>query len=72
MAETLGYPPMLGIDDFGIQLDKERQLQLKNHLPKFNQVFLTSPTELDGDLFGETPLSLFLVNKGGVMPDCVR
>ena len=48
MAEVLGHPPMLGIDDFGIQLDKERQLELKSHLSKFRQVFLTSPFPLQG------------------------
>lgn len=46
MAETLGAYPILGIDDFGIQLDEGRRLQLKNHLPKFKQVFLTSPVPL--------------------------
>lgn len=43
MTNTLGHLPLLGIDDFGIQLDQERQAQLKTHLAKFNQVFLTSP-----------------------------
>lgn len=46
MAETLGAPPILGIDDFGIQLDQGRSLQLKTHLHKFQQVFLTSPVPL--------------------------
>lgn len=50
MAETLGHSPILGMDDFGIQLDSERKLQLKNHLQKFKQVFLTSPTSLQNGL----------------------
>jgi DNA replication and repair protein RecF len=49
MAGILETPPLLGIDDFGIQLDQERQMQLKTHLLKFNQVFLTSPAALEKD-----------------------
>ena len=49
MAEVIGHPPILGIDDFGIQLDKDRQFQLKAHLPQFKQVFLTSPYSLQSD-----------------------
>lgn len=64
MAETVGYAPILGIDDFGIQLDKERQMALKSHLPKFNQVFLTSPYPLQDDFTEGTALGIFNVNKG--------
>ncbi len=49
MAEAVDQPPLLGIDDFGIQLDPERQSQLKGHLPQFKQVFLTSPQSLHND-----------------------
>lgn len=66
MAETLDYAPMLGIDDFGIQLDKERQMQLKSHLCKFSQVFLTSPLPLEKDFAEGTPLQVLKVEKGSV------
>ncbi len=66
MAEALGCPPILGIDDFGIQLDKERQTQLKTHLLKFNQVFLTSPYALQGDFLEGTPHHVFTIEKGTV------
>ncbi len=39
----LQAPPLLGIDDFGIQLDGEREKELSSHLAQFQQVFLTSP-----------------------------
>jgi DNA replication and repair protein RecF len=68
MAEVLGHPPLLGIDDFGIQLDKERQMQLKSHLPKFNQVFLTSPLAMDKDFVEGTPLHVLTIEKGVVNP----
>ncbi len=66
MAEILGVCPMLGIDDFGIQLDKERQGQLKTHLSKFNQVFLTSPNMSQSDILEGTSLRSFLISKGTV------
>ncbi len=63
MAHAAGAPPLLGIDDFGIQLDKERQIQLKAHLPKFNQVFLTSPLAMQNDfLEGASPHILTIEN----------
>ena len=67
MAETLGHRPMLGIDDFGIQLDKERQLQLKTHLPKFRQVFLTSPFSLQDDFQEGSPPCVMTVEKGVIL-----
>lgn len=59
MAAALDHPPLLGIDDFGIQLDKERQLQLQSHLPQFHQVFLTSPYAFPAD-------RMFTVEKGTI------
>ena len=38
--------PLLSIDDFGIQLDPERQKLLQRKLPGFGQVFLTTPVAL--------------------------
>jgi DNA replication and repair protein RecF len=43
MQTLAGHPPILGIDDFGIQLDPHRQRQLTTHLKSFSQIFLTSP-----------------------------
>ncbi len=43
MAELLLDTPLLGIDDFGIQLDERRQALLQENLSIFSQVFLTSP-----------------------------
>ena len=64
MVKTLGYPPMLGIDDFAIQLDKQRRLQLKNHLKQFNQVFLTSPVALQLD---QNSHQIFTIEKGTIL-----
>jgi DNA replication and repair protein RecF len=61
MAHTLSHPPLLGIDDFGIQLDKERQIQLQDHLQEFNQVFLTSPSAMSWE--DSSPYTL-TVEKG--------
>lgn len=64
MAGTIGHPPLLGIDDFGIQLDSERQNQLKTHFPRFHQVFLTSP-HFCGNDFGQTaPPHILTIRKG--------
>jgi DNA replication and repair protein RecF len=64
MADALGHPPLLGIDDFGIQLDKERQMQLQTHLPQFNQVFLTSPYAFESNFWEGTSPRIFTVEKG--------
>lgn len=46
IQQTLHTPPLLGIDDFGIQLDARRQKTLEGHLLHFHQSFLTSPKSL--------------------------
>jgi DNA replication and repair protein RecF len=67
MSEILGYAPILGIDDFEIQLDKERRGQLKDHLSRFKQVFLTSPIQLQ-DRFSENPLlQVLTIEKGEII-----
>ena len=45
--ETIGFSPLMSIDDFGIQLDKERNLLLQQHLQQLGQVFITSPMAPD-------------------------
>lgn len=47
--QLIGSKPLLGIDDFGIQLDPERQKLLQQKLPEFGQVFLTTPVLLQID-----------------------
>ncbi len=64
MAETLNHPPLLGIDDFGIQLDQERTAQLNTHLPQFKQVFLASPQLMQNNAWQGVPLRSFLVRQG--------
>ena len=64
MASTTGHYPMLGIDDFGIQLDKMRQQELKTHLKQFKQVFLTSPLAIAQE-FSEAP-HVLTINSGKV------
>jgi DNA replication and repair protein RecF len=66
--EAAGHPPILGIDDFGIQLDKERQIQLRSYLPKFNQVFLTSPERPQNAFTEGTPLHVVTVARGMIHP----
>jgi DNA replication and repair protein RecF len=47
------HPPLLGIDDFGIQLDHERRTQMKSHFKQFGQVFITTPLPLEKEILGE-------------------
>ena len=47
--ELIGDKPLLSIDDFGIQLDPERQKLLQDKLQNFGQVFLTTPALLAMD-----------------------
>lgn len=64
MREAVGYPPLLAIDDFGVQLDSIRQSLLQCHLKGFEQVFLTSPREFDPSLTPERPHQTLFVEKG--------
>ncbi len=63
MAQLLEDKPLLGIDDFGIQLDKKRHKQLLLHLSHFGQVFLTSPLSLHEGL--ETS-AVFRIKQGEI------
>ncbi|MBS0621197.1 MAG: DNA replication/repair protein RecF [Verrucomicrobia bacterium] len=47
IESVAGLSPLLGIDDFGIQLDEERRAELQRRLPRTSQVFLTSPIPLN-------------------------
>jgi DNA replication and repair protein RecF len=47
MRSRIESPPLLAIDDFGIQLDTKRREQLQEHIAHFGQVFLTAPQLLN-------------------------
>jgi DNA replication and repair protein RecF len=66
MSTALGYPPVLGIDDFGIQLDKQRRLQLKTHLSQFKQVFLTTPVQLHEHFAENLPHRVLTIQAGAI------
>ncbi len=44
--DQMRAPPLMGIDDFGLQLDQTRQKLLEEQLTSLGQVFLTSPKPL--------------------------
>lgn len=44
--DFFGYPPLLGIDDFGTHLDEKRTLLLQECTKDLGQVFLTAPSFL--------------------------
>lgn len=62
MTNLLGTPPILSIDDFGIQLDSERHKQLREQITRFGQVFLTCP-QLINPLVTDIPFQAFHIDK---------
>ncbi|MES2122525.1 MAG: DNA replication/repair protein RecF, partial [Chlamydiota bacterium] len=66
MQQATCYPPLLGIDDFGIQLDSMRLSLLQTHLSGFQQVFLTSPHPFDPSLSLEKVPQMIRVEKGAI------
>jgi DNA replication and repair protein RecF len=44
LHQIIGTPPLIGIDDFGIHLDAERNQFFQEKVGKLGQTFLTSPT----------------------------
>ncbi len=50
LKKFTGYPPILGIDDFGIHLDTRRYHLVQKSLTGLGQVFLTTPTTSTLDL----------------------
>jgi DNA replication and repair protein RecF len=65
MKKWIEAPPLLAIDDFGIQLDAERHNQLKEQIAHFGQVFLTSPHPIP-PLTGNTAFHTFHVQQGQI------
>ena len=55
--------PLLSIDDFGIQLDPQRELLLYQNLNHFGQVFLTTPK-----VPSHTHSQLIYIEKGTILP----
>ncbi len=47
LKSTTGYPPLLGIDDFGIHLDTRRYALVQKRIQGLGQVFLTTPNPVD-------------------------
>ncbi len=66
MQQATRYPPLLGIDDFGIQLDSMRLSLLQTHLGGFQQVFLTSPHPFDPSISLEIAPQMIRVEKGSI------
>ena len=60
--EFFGYPPLLGIDDFGVHLDEKRTAFLNQALQNLGQTFLTAPS------FSSSEMSNILhVSKGSIV-----
>lgn len=66
MAQLLGSPPLLAIDDFGIQFDAERLNRLTQQLKYFGQVFLTTPHPIPS-LTEKVPFQTFHIQQGVVL-----
>jgi DNA replication and repair protein RecF len=62
LQQLVQAPPLLGIDDFAIHLDAQRQELLQTILPSLGQTFLTSP-----HLLGAFPSTLHSVEKGCII-----
>jgi DNA replication and repair protein RecF len=43
LFDITGYPPLMGIDDFGIHLDSKRYFLIQKKMNGLGQVFLTTP-----------------------------
>jgi recombinational DNA repair ATPase RecF len=65
MRKRIDAPPLLAIDDFGIQLDAQRHNQLKEQIAHFGQVFLTSPHPIS-PLTESIPFQAFHVQQGHI------
>jgi DNA replication and repair protein RecF len=63
--ECFGYPPLLGIDDFGVHLDERRTNALRKSMGSLGQVFLTAPSFLQKQPH-INPSSFFEVRQGSI------
>lgn len=64
--ESTGATPLIGIDDFGIQLDPKRLTQFQEQMKTLNQVFLTSPQPLSMNLF-DSAAQIIRIENGAVL-----
>jgi DNA replication and repair protein RecF len=65
LKSTVGFAPLMSVDDFTIHLDTTRQTLFLNELQKLGQVFLTSPYTADMiDTFTEK--KIFSVEGGKI------
>ncbi|VHO02694.1 DNA replication/repair protein RecF [Candidatus Rhabdochlamydia sp. T3358] len=65
MQQKIGYSPLLCIDDFGMQLDPERQENLVTCFSRFKQVFICSANVIK-DKFADTTRS-FWIEQGAIL-----
>lgn len=66
MTHMLKEKPLLGIDDFGVQLDDTRRLALQKRLKEFGQIFLTTPELKGSNLEAFPSAQLFNVTAGHI------
>lgn len=69
MTHILGAKPLLGIDDFGVQLDATRSLALHKRLHTFGQIFLTTPDIQQAYREDSAPFQLFTIISGHIHTD---
>ena len=65
LQQKIGYSPLFCIDDFGMQLDPERQENLITCFSRFKQVFICSANVIK-DKFPDTICS-FWIEKGAIL-----
>jgi DNA replication and repair protein RecF len=66
MKEAIRDLPLMCIDDFGIQLDKERHQAFQHHLHKLGQVFLTAPLDSE-DLLPGSSKQIIQISQGAAV-----
>lgn len=65
MQKKIGYSPLLCIDDFGMQLDSQRQENLVGCFSQFKQVFICSANTIENK-FQDTTRS-FWIEQGAIL-----
>lgn len=58
LKERSGYPPLLGIDDFGVHLDARRYELIQREIQDLGQVFLTTPNPANPTFLCNTTICL--------------
>jgi len=65
-TQITGVPAILGIDDLGLHLDRNRESLFRQALGQVGQTFITTPHPVD-DLFKDHELRKFLVSSGNIV-----